>query len=201
MHPKEAKRTRNGTGRLAHLALRNSEIIMGVDFSDDPRVYALLADPQFSSCILYPGKISLEPSIFLAEVSALKTRTPLVFVIDGTWTAAKKMMKLSQNLHSLPRIALSPSHPSQFVIKRQPNPLCMSTIESVAILLTEMENLGLESIQGRHENLLEILERVVQTQLDYINDPSAPGYRKGGASQPTPRVHSKKHRKQFPFFR
>ena len=201
MHPKEAKRTRNGTGRLAHLALRNSEIIMGVEFLDDPRVQSLLADPHFYPCILYPGKTSKEPSKFLAEASALETRTPLVFVIDGTWTAAKKMMKLSQNLHALPRIALAPSQPSKFVIKHQPNPLCLSTIESVAILLTEMENLGLENIQGRHKSLLDILERVVHTQLEYINDPTAPGYRKEGASQPTPRVHSKKHRKQFPFFK
>ncbi len=189
MHPKEAKRTRNGTGRLAHLALRNSEIIMGVDFSDDSRVQTLLADSEFYPCILYPGKTSIEPAKFLADESALKTRTPLVFVVDGTWTAAKKMMKLSQNLHRLPRIALNPSQPSRFVIKQQPNPLCLSTIEATASLLAEMENQGLENKQGRHKSLLDILEHVVQTQLDYINDPSIP------------RTPSKKHRKLFPFFR
>jgi len=200
MHPKEVKRTRNGTGRLTHLALNNSEIIMGVDFSEDIRVQTLLADPDFYPCILYPGKTSLEPMKFLAETSALKTQTPLVFVIDGTWTAAKKMMRLSQNLHSLPRLALAPNQPSQFVIKHQPNPLCLSTVESVAVLLKEMENQGLENIQGHHKSLLDILERVVQTQLDYINDPTAPGYRKDRDSPPTLRARSKKHRKRFPFF-
>lgn len=33
MHPKEAKRQRTGTGRIAHAGLIDSEIIMGIDFT------------------------------------------------------------------------------------------------------------------------------------------------------------------------
>lgn len=200
MHPKEAKKTRNGTGRLAHLALKNSEIIIGVDFSEDPRVQALLVDEKFYACVLYPGKTSLVPSKFLSKETALKERTLLIFVIDGTWTAAKKMMKLSRNLHALPRIAIEPNQPSRFAIKHQPNPLCLSTIEAIANILDELEDMGLESLKDKHQNLMDILEKMVQTQLDYINDPTLPGYRKERVSPPTPQVRSKKHRKQFPFF-
>ena len=200
MHPKEAKKTRNGTGRLAHLALRNSEIITGVDFSEDPRVQALLADEKFMACILYPGKTSVESLIFLSKETAINGRALLIFVIDGTWITAKKMMKLSQNLHTLPRIALEPSQASRFTIKHQPNPLCLSTIEAIACLLDQMEDQGLENLRGRHENLRDILEKMVQAQLDYINDPTVPGYRKERLSSAAPRSRSKKHRKRFPFF-
>jgi DTW domain-containing protein YfiP len=207
IHPKEVKRTRNGTGRLAHLALNNSEIIMGIDFSKEPRVQTLLADKRYFPCILYPGKSSAAPSEFLAGLSAefdddLKRREKslLIFVIDGTWTAAKKMMKLSRNLHDLARIALDPGQPSRFVIKQQPNPQCLSTIESLHTLLSEFEKHGLENLGGQHQNLMVVLDKMVKTQLAYINDPTIPGYRREKDSTPVPRARSKKHRKLFPFF-
>lgn len=181
---------------------------MGVDFSEEPRVEELLADESYIPCILYPGKSSVALSNYLAGIPAelsdalaKRERSLLVFVIDGTWTAAKKMMKLSQNLHGLPRVALDPKQPSRFLIKHQPNPLCLSTIESLYHLLAEFEDQGLESLTGRHKNLMEILEHMVQTQLEYINDPTTPGYRKEGGASSSLRKRSKKHRKVFPFFR
>ena len=38
MHPKEAKRQRTGTGRLSRITLKDSEIIMGIDFTNDKRL-------------------------------------------------------------------------------------------------------------------------------------------------------------------
>ena len=32
MHPKEFKKTKNGTGRLTHLSLPNSHLFIGIDF-------------------------------------------------------------------------------------------------------------------------------------------------------------------------
>ena len=37
IHPKEWKEQRTGTGRLTHLCLADSELIMGVDFDTDER--------------------------------------------------------------------------------------------------------------------------------------------------------------------
>ena len=44
MHPKEAKRERTGTGRIAHVSLVDSEILVGIDFSKNARLHELLAD-------------------------------------------------------------------------------------------------------------------------------------------------------------
>ena len=201
MHPQEAQKIRNGTGRLAHLALSNSGIFTGRDFSDHPQVQALLADERYNPFILYPGKTSKEISIYDPEQLSENGKIPLVFVIDGTWKAAKKMMKMSQNLHFLPRISLIAKEPSRFLIKQQPNSLCMSTIEAIYFLLTEFENKGLETLDDRHKNLLDILDKMVQMQLSYINNPTGRGYRKIDSTFPRKRVFSKMPNKVSPFFR
>lgn len=201
MHPQEAKKIRNGTGRLAHLALANSTIFTGLDFSDHHNVQALLADDKYNPLILYPGKTSKDISRYDPEQLSESGKTPLVFVIDGTWKAAKNIMKLSQNLHFLPRISLLAKEPSRFLIKQQPNSLCMSTIEAIYFLLAELEKKGLENLDGRHNNLMDVLDKMVKMQLAHINDPSGKGYRKIDGAFPREKVFSKKPHKVSPFFR
>jgi DTW domain-containing protein YfiP len=200
IHPQEAKKVRNGTGRLAHLALSNSEIFTGLDFSTHPNVQALLSDEKYNPFILYPGKTSKDISEYDPEQLSKNDKIPLVFVIDGTWKAAKKMMKMSQNLHDLPQISISPKEPSRFLIKQQPNSLCLSTIEAIFFLLKELEKKGLENLAGRHENLLAILDQMVKIQLAHINDSTAHGYRKKDGTLPREKVFSKKPHKVSPFF-
>ncbi len=201
MSPQETKKTRNGTGRLAHLALSNSEIFMGLDFSTHPNIQDLLFDEKYNPFILYPGKTSKDISVYNPEQLSKNGKIPLVFVIDGTWKAAKKMMKMSQNLHDLPRISILPKEPSRFLIKQQPNVLCLSTIEAIFFLLIELENKGLENLHGRHENLLEVLDQMVKIQLAHINDSTGRGYRKKDGTSPREKVFSKKPHKVSPFFR
>ena len=200
MHPQEAKKVRNGTGRLAHLALSNSEIFFGLDFSIHSDVQALLSDKKYNPFILYPGKTSKDISKYDPEQFSKNGKIPLVFVIDGTWKAAKKMMKMSQNLHDLPRISISPKEPSRFLIKQQPNSLCLSTIEAIYFLLFEFEKKGLENLDGHHENLLTVLDQMVKIQLSHINDSTAQGYRKKDGTLPREKVYSKKPHKVSPFF-
>lgn len=42
MHPKEFKKTKNGTGHFTHLSLPNSELFMGIDFSDNDRINEII---------------------------------------------------------------------------------------------------------------------------------------------------------------
>src|SRR3954467_1914752 len=46
MHPMEAKREKLGTGRICRAAIKNSEILVGLDFTDNPAVNALIRDPS-----------------------------------------------------------------------------------------------------------------------------------------------------------
>ncbi|MBO7639148.1 MAG: DTW domain-containing protein, partial [Treponema sp.] len=56
MHPKEAKRQRTGTGRLASIRLPGSMILVGVDFTDNPHLNALLNDEKYYPVLMYPGE-------------------------------------------------------------------------------------------------------------------------------------------------
>ena len=54
MHPKEAKKQRTGTGRLSKNSLTDSEILVGVDFTQNKRLLQLINDPQYFPVLLYP---------------------------------------------------------------------------------------------------------------------------------------------------
>ena len=56
MHPKEAYKQKTGTGRLAHLTLENSEILIGINFTQNARLKELLADERYFPVLLYPGE-------------------------------------------------------------------------------------------------------------------------------------------------
>jgi len=43
MHPKEYRKEKNGTGIMTALQLENSEIIVGVDFTNNDRVNEIIA--------------------------------------------------------------------------------------------------------------------------------------------------------------
>jgi DTW domain-containing protein YfiP len=182
MHPKEARKVKLGTGRLTHLCLKNSEILTGVDFTEDQRINYLLKDPFYYPVLLYPGEGSVDISEFHFPEDASDKRKILVFVIDASWTLAKKMLKLSANLSALPKIRFHPQEPSRYVIKQQPHENCLSTIESVHFLLLELDRLGIEDCQGKHRSLLDFLDKICKHQLECTRDATLPGYRKNGAA-------------------
>lgn len=63
MHPKEYKKEKNGTGHMTKLQLENSEIIVGVDFTNNNRVNEILTKEKSCSFLLYPGKDNFNLSI------------------------------------------------------------------------------------------------------------------------------------------
>lgn len=60
MHPKEFKKVKNGTGHLTHLSLENSELFVGVDFTNHRRINEIIK--SYDSYVLYPSKDSLNLS-------------------------------------------------------------------------------------------------------------------------------------------
>jgi DTW domain-containing protein YfiP len=182
MHPKEARKVKLGTGRLTHLCLKNSEILLGVDFTEDQRVNHMIKDPAYYPVILYPGENSTDISAFHFPASIPNTKKILVFVIDASWTLAKKILKMSDNLQTLPKIHFRPQGPSRYVIKQQPHEYCLSTIESVHFLLQELDRLGIEECRGQHRSLLDFLDKICRLQLENTENASLPGYRKNAAT-------------------
>lgn len=175
MHPKEFKHEKAGTGRLTHLCLENSEIVVGIEFDEHPRVRALVADPANHVVLLYPGaeacNLSTDAPPDLAE------RRLVVLLLDATWACARKMLKLSPSLQRLPRVMFTPTAPSRFVIKQQPQAGCLSTLEATHELLQVMAARGLDAYPLPRQ-LPDLFERMQAFQLACAADPTRDGYRR-----------------------
>jgi len=178
MHPKEAKKVKMGTGRLTHLCLSNSELRLGTDFTRDERVNSLINDNRYFPVILYPGENSVQISKDATLIQNIGAKTLLVFVIDASWPLAKKILRQSHNLKALPQIHFRPKVPSRYVLKQQPHPYCLCTIESVSLLLDELDSIGLEKCGGKHYVLREVLEKMCRLQSEFSGPITASGYRK-----------------------
>ena len=169
MHPKEAKRQRTGTGRLSHLTLTDSELFVGIDFSNHQRLNALLKDDAFFPVVLYPSEEALNASSNELKVS-LSSKRLLVIVIDSTWFCSKKMIKLSTNLHSLPRISFMGHYKSIFTFKKEPKEYCVSTIESCYYLIKELQAENLEAKPLDATPLMAVFKKMIQFQLSKENE-------------------------------
>lgn len=164
IHRTETKRS-VATGRLSHLVLTNSHLIEGTDFTENEAVNRLLRDPTKYPMILYPGPTAVNLStIDLPERKKLipPGKTPLVFVIDATWSHAKRMKRLSKNFSDLPFICFTPPSFSNFMVRRQPKPHCYSTIESIHYVI----DLFGGTPDGRHHQLRDLLDGLVNRQIE-----------------------------------
>lgn len=179
IHPIEVRR-RIATGRMSHLVLKNSYLVMGQDYSQNAQVNQLLADPNRHCVILYPGRLSRNISGLTEnerENLFPKHKRLTIFVVDGTWATARRTVRQSQNLHLLPRICFSPAKPSTFRVRKQPNPACYSTIEAIHHTIELIgATQGFETVGREHDKLLYVFDKMVELQLDFIKkSESKPG--------------------------
>ena len=134
-HPRE-RRVAISTCRMAHLAFEGSELHHGVTFDGDAHLEALAAPDEIAAgraFVLFPGPGSIDP----ATLSPGQLRT--LFVVDGTWPQARKIIRRSALLGRLPRLGLTPSRPGNYRIRREPAEHCVSTIEAVVEVLGVLE--------------------------------------------------------------
>src|SRR5262245_49621410 len=149
-HARE-RRVAIGTGRMAHLALPNSELHVGLRFDEDTRVAALFSA---RSAVLFPGREAVEPETLRGDPPQT------LVVIDGTWIEARKLLARNPALAALPRIGLVPAEPGRYRIRRAPAAHCLSTIEAV------VETLGrLEGDRRRFHPMLRAFEHLVAMQI------------------------------------
>lgn len=151
-HTRE-RRVGVATARMAHLSLPNSVLRVGVDFSGDRVVRAALAEVPRPH-LLFPGPGARD----VAEVDRASVST--LVLLDGTWWHARKLLKLNPGLATLPRLAFAPYQPSDYRIRRQPAPFCVSTIEALAHVLEVLEpGGGFAKLLDPFRAMVELQER------------------------------------------
>ena len=164
MHPKEFRHQKCTTGRLTCLNLANSEIISGVSFDSNRRYRSLIEDPRNYPVLLYPGAGAMDVQRGgLPAIGAGGLRL-VVFLIDATWHCSRTIVRESPSLLRLPRLAIEPAAPSRFLIKRQPSPWCLSTIEATHELLLALETGGLDTYPDK-DRLLHAFKAMQDFQI------------------------------------
>ncbi len=169
MHPKEAKKQKTGTGRLASLCLPESEIFIGVDFTKNIRLNSLLCDEKYFPVLLYPSPDAktCKSDEFREK---LKGKKLLAIILDSTWFCSKKMMRESLNLKSLPRLSFSGNYKSIFTFKHEPKEYFISTIETCYYLIHELQDVGLVPSNISSEPLMNTFKAMIKFQLTKENE-------------------------------
>jgi DTW domain-containing protein YfiP len=143
-HPQEPDKEL-GSARIAHLALENSTMKIGLSW---PNLSKALGRPAIHGNwgVLYLGSKSdrsknAPEAAHRLNIAAKSGRSagPSEFelegivVLDGTWAQAKTMWWRNPWLLKLKRLTLNPLRPSLYGrLRKEPRRECLSTIESVA---------------------------------------------------------------------
>jgi len=194
MHPKEYRRQKTGTGRMACLHLANSEILPGIAFDGHPRVRELIDSPGDLAVLLYPspGATDLSSADFAGGPSGerfaaeLGGRRLVVFLVDSTWRCSHAVLRESPGLLRLPRLRFQPRELSRWIIKRQPHDYCLSTIEAIHELLSALEAAGLESYPDKRR-LLAAFAAMQEYQVERTAADRRPRYHGAQGPAPVPR--------------
>eukprot|EP00959_Pyramimonas_sp_CCMP1952_P455036 9470913-Pyramimonas_sp.AAC.2 len=151
----------------------------GTDFTHDAAVRAALEDPDRRSFLVYPDEDAADlTSMSDEEVFEQFGEGAMFWIVDGSWSTARKMVYKSKILRNLPKVAFTPEQRSQFRIRRQPKDFCYSTIEAIHYILkrnydaevataeaTNSETRGLSPKKYPFDNLLRVFNRMVELQI------------------------------------
>jgi len=167
MHPKEFKKVKNGTGHFTHLSLKNSELFVGVDFTNHKRINEIISTCR--AYILYPSKNAINLSKKPLHVE--ENKQVVIFLIDSTWSCASKIFTESKNLQNLQHMSFDSTKLSNFRIKEQPQDYCLSTMESTLTVLELLNKYGLENIAQKNlNNFLNPFNEMINYQIKCLQN-------------------------------
>jgi DTW domain-containing protein YfiP len=144
-HPQEPDHE-IGSARLAHLALANSTLKVGLSWPNLKAALGREAQPS-RWAVLYlgsgvKGSITQTPLQFVSK-QGVPVPSPEslegVVLLDGTWSQAKALWWRNAWLLKLKRAILVPTRPSLYgALRKEPRRECLSTIETTAEVLTAL---------------------------------------------------------------
>lgn len=152
IHHEELQKTTN-TGRLAALALTNSELRVrgkpgcALDTSG-------LKDPAYAPLFVFPSERAVE---LTPELVAGLGKPVHLIVPDGTWNQARRVALRETDLAGIPHVRLPPGKPSTYRLRSSPNPANLSTLEAIGRALAIAEGAGGPAIAEALEGLLDVM--------------------------------------------
>ncbi len=140
-----------GTAKLTQLHLQNAVLKIGLSWPNIGKALGKNADPK-KWAVLYLGSANAaqaapgQPVVLVDKKgNALGNQDALhevegIIVLDGTWSQAKAIWWRNAWLLKCKRVILGPTKPSKYGrLRKEPRRDGLSTIESVAMLLSHLE--------------------------------------------------------------
>jgi DTW domain-containing protein YfiP len=164
-HPLEVQQAK-GSGRLLHLSLAGSRVVVGEQF-DASTLNELLfapwdqAEEVAQPLLLYPETTPMAGTDMTALTPA-GTRRRLV-ILDATWRKSRKMLYLNPGLQQLPRLSLQQPPASHYRIRKAHRPEQLSTLEATCHALTQLEGAA-----DKYLPLLQAFDGFVGQQAAYV---------------------------------
>ena len=104
----------------------------------DPDLLALLADPQWQPCVVFPGEFAAPERVVHAVPPPADTPhgpRPLFILLDATWPEARKMFRKSPYLDRFPVLSLHGEQVSRYRLRRSRRDGHFCTSEVAALCL------------------------------------------------------------------
>lgn len=101
----------------------------------DPALLALLADPQWQPCVVFPGEYAAPERVVPQVAAADSGKRPLYVFLDATWSEARKMFRKSPYLDGLPVLNLQSEQVSRYRLRRSRRDDHFCTAEVAALCL------------------------------------------------------------------
>lgn len=118
---------------------------------------------NLESILRHPNTILLYPSKSAIDIKELEHQALSynLILIDGTWPQAKAIYASSPILHKIRQVKFTATNTSNYIIRTQPTEGCLSTLETAAEALSQLEN---DTIY--REQLIEPLHMLCKFQLE-----------------------------------
>lgn len=100
----------------------------------DPRLEALLRDPRWDPCVVFPGG-PVDAERVTDTPPARPGRRPLFVLLDATWSNAHRMFRRTPCLDDLPVLAFRPEALSRYRLRRPLAAGRLCTAEAAALCL------------------------------------------------------------------
>ncbi|WKB55518.1 tRNA-uridine aminocarboxypropyltransferase [Eleftheria terrae] len=154
-HPLEQHHAK-GSGRLLHLCLRRSRLLVGDSF--DLQELEAACGPMAGAWLLYPPtQPDAEGAATPAPVGALPQR---LIVLDATWRKSRQLLRLNPWLLRLPRLELIEPPASRYGIRKAERDDQRSTLEATACALQQLD----AGDTARYAPLWDVFDRFVELQ-------------------------------------
>jgi DTW domain-containing protein YfiP len=132
MHYRELSLTTN-TARLAELALPGEcEVRVRGKQAFPVDALDLVSDPRWMPLLLYPSENSTELGPEHARRAAEAGKRIVLIVPDGNWRQGGKAARRTPGLTNVECVRLPPGPLSEYVLRSEPRPECVSTFEAIA---------------------------------------------------------------------